>query len=116
MLFICYPRCSTCRRAREFLESRGLPFDFRDISRQNPTEEELRAWQALSGLPWRRFFNTSGQKYRALGLAEKLDAMSEAEQVALLATDGLLVRRPLLVGDGFVLVGFREEAWRARLG
>lgn len=116
MTFICYPPCSTCRRAREFLESRGLAYDFRDIKGRNPTAEELRGWQARSGLPLRRFFNTSGQKYRALGLAEKLTAMSEAEQLSLLASDGLLVRRPILVGDGFVLVGFREEEWRAQLG
>lgn len=115
MLFICYPRCTTCARARAFLDARGVKYDFRDIKEDRPTEAELRAWHAESGLPLKRFFNTSGIPYKALGLSAKLQSMSEDEQFALLATDGMLVKRPILLGGGFVLVGFRQPEWEARL-
>ena len=115
MLFLCYPKCSTCKKAQTFLEESGTPFELRDIKLCNPSEEELRAWQALSGLPLKKFFNTSGLQYRALELTKKLPAMTEDEQFALLASDGMLVKRPLLVGDNFVLVGFKQAEWEARV-
>lgn len=116
MLFLCYPKCSTCRKAQAFLDARGAAYDLRDIRENNPTEEELRRWHAMSGLPLKRLFNTSGIPYRELGLSAKLPTMSEDEQFALLATNGMLVKRPLLIGDDFVLVGFREAEWAAKLG
>lgn len=115
MLFVCYPRCTTCGRAQDFLDARGTPYEFRDIKLDHPTEAELRLWQARSGLPLKRFFNTSGLQYKALGLSAKLPDMSEDEQFALLATDGMLVKRPILVSDGFVLVGFRQAEWEEHL-
>lgn len=115
MQFICYPKCSTCRKAQKWLDEREIPYTLRLIREENPTAEELRRWQQLSGLPLRRFFNTSGLQYKALQLKEKLPAMSEEEQLALLATDGMLVKRPLLVGEDFVLVGFREADYAERL-
>lgn len=115
MLFVCYPRCSTCQKAQKWLEERGIAVQVRHIKEDNPTAEELLRWQKLSGLPMTRFFNTSGQLYRQLGLKERLAQMSEEEMAALLATDGMLVKRPLLVGDDFVLVGFREKEWSQRL-
>lgn len=115
MLFVCYPKCTTCKRAEAWLRERGVEAEYRDIKLQNPTEEELRSWHRMSGLPLRRFFNTSGQLYRQLELKDRLPAMSEEEQYALLASDGMLVKRPLLIGDGFVLVGFRESEWAERL-
>ena len=115
MLFLCYPKCSTCQKAKAWLQERGVAFDERDIKQDNPTEQELRAWHEKSGLPLKRFFNTSGLQYKALGLKDKLPAMTEDEQYALLATDGMLVKRPLLVGDDFVLVGFKEVEWESRL-
>lgn len=106
MLFVCYPKCSTCGKARDWLNAQGLAFAERDIKAENPTADELREWHAKSGLPWKRFFNTSGQLYRSLGLAKRLPEMSEDEQYALLASDGMLVKRPiLLTDDGRVLVG-----------
>lgn len=116
MLFVCYPKCTTCQKAKAWLEGRGLTFDVRDIKTDRPTEAELRQWRERSGLPLKRFFNTSGLQYKALGLKDKLPQMSEDEQFALLSTDGMLVKRPILVGDGFVLVGFKESEWEARLG
>ena len=116
MLFLCYPKCSTCRKAQAFLDAHGAAYDLRDIRENNPTEEELRRWHAMSGLPLKRLFNTSGIPYRELGLSAKLPTMSEDEQFALLATNGMLVKRPLLIGDDFVLVGFREAEWAAKLG
>ncbi|MGI6220432.1 MAG: arsenate reductase family protein [Coriobacteriales bacterium] len=116
MLFVCYPKCSTCGKARAWLEEHGLAFDERDIKLDNPTLDELRAWHAASGLPLKRFFNTSGMLYRELALKDKLPGMSEDEMLELLATDGMLVKRPILVGDEFVLVGFREKEWAERLG
>ena len=111
MLFVCYPNCSTCKKARAWLESQGIPFAERNIKTENPTREELARWQKASGLPLKRFFNTSGQQYRALGLKEKLPAMTEEEQLELLSSDGMLVKRPLLVGETAVLVGFRPQEW-----
>ena len=99
MLFVCYPKCSTCQKAKAWLQERGVAFDERDIKQDNPTEQELRAWHEKSGLPLKRFFNTSGLQYKALGLKDKLPAMTEDEQYALLATDGMLVKRPLLIGE-----------------
>lgn len=116
MLFLCYPKCSTCQKARKWLEEQGISFDERDIKQNNPTEEELRTWYARSGLPLKRFFNTSGLQYKALGLKDKLPGMSEEEMLQLLATDGMLVKRPLLVGGDFVLVGFKEAQWAEQLG
>ena len=116
MLFLCYPKCSTCQKAKAWLEERGISYDLRDIKQNNPTVEELTAWYRKSGLPLKKFFNTSGLQYKALGLKDKLTAMSEDEQLALLATDGMLVKRPLLVGEDFDLTGFRAAEWEARLG
>ena len=115
MLFVCYPKCSTCQKAKAWLEERGISYDLRDIKQDNPTVEELTAWYRKSGLPLKKFFNTSGLQYKALGLKDKLPTMTEDEQLALLATDGMLVKRPLLVADDFVLVGFREKEWEERL-
>ena len=123
MLFVYYPKCTTCGKAARWLAERGVGFTAqwleeadssfiaRDIKKDNPTEAELRAWHAKSGLPLKRFFNTSGQQYRALGLKDKLPAMSEDEHFALLASDGMLVKRPILVGEDFVLVGFKPTEW-----
>ena len=116
MLFLCYPKCSTCQRAKAWLDQRGISYDLRDIKLNNPTAEELTAWYQKSGLPLKKFFNTSGLQYKALGLKDKLPEMSEADQLALLATDGMLVKRPLLVGDDFVLTGFRPAEWETKLG
>ncbi len=115
MLFICYPKCTTCQKARAFLDARGAAYDLRNIKTENPTEAELRAWHAKSGLPLKRFFNTSGLQYKAMGLSKRLSSMGEDEQFALLAADGMLVKRPILVGGDFVLVGFREAEWEAKL-
>lgn len=111
MLFVCYPKCSTCAKARQWLDARGAAYEERDIKQCNPTVEELRVWHEKSGLPLRRFFNTSGLQYKALGLKDRLPTMSEDEQLALLAADGMLVRRPLLIGEDFVRVGFRPAEW-----
>lgn len=115
MLFVCYPKCSTCQKAKAWLEERGLSFELRDIKQERPTAEELRRWHAISALPLKRFFNTSGLQYKALGLKDKLPEMSQEEQLDLLATDGMLVKRPILVGDDVVLVGFRQAEWEAAL-
>lgn len=115
MLFLLYPPCSTCQKAKKWLDDHGIAYEARHIKQDNPTQEELRAWQARSGLPLKRFFNTSGQLYRSLQLKEKLPAMPEAEQLALLAGDGMLVKRPLAVGEDFVLVGFKEAEWEQTL-
>ena len=115
MLFLCYPKCSTCRKAQSWLDDHGISYELRDIKLNNPTAAELTDWYRKSGLPLKKFFNTSGLQYKALGLKDKLPDMSEAEQLALLATDGMLVKRPLLVGDSFVLTGFRAGEWEAAL-
>ena len=115
MLFVCYPKCSTCKKARAFLDARDIPVEVRDIKEQNPTEQELRDWHAKSGLPLKRLFNTRGQLYRSLERSKKLPDMSEDEQFALLASDGMLVRRPVLVADGFALFGFKQKEWEELL-
>ena len=111
MLFICYPKCSTCQKARKWLEANHIAFEERHIAEANPSADELKSWHKLSGLPLKRFFNTSGMKYRELALKEKLPSMSEEEQLVLLATDGMLVKRPLLLLEDTVLVGFKESEW-----
>ena len=115
MLFLCYPKCSTCQKAKAFLEENGVSYTLRDIKTQNPTEDELRQWHKLSGLPLKKFFNTSGLQYRALELTKKLPTMTEDEQFALLATDGMLVKRPLLIGEDFVVTGFKQADWEAKV-
>ncbi len=113
ILFLEYPKCTTCRKARAWLEAQGVDFVARHIVEQNPTAEELRAWWQQSGLPLRRFFNTSGMKYRELNLAARLPDMSEEEMLALLASDGMLVKRPLLITPEALIPGFKEDAWLA---
>ena len=115
MLFVCYPRCSTCKKAQKWLDEHQLPYTVRDIKEDNPTADELREWVARSGLPLKRFFNTSGLVYKNLGLKDKLPTMTEDEQIALLASDGMLVKRPLLVDDDFVLTGFKPTEWENAL-
>ena len=115
MLFICYKKCTTCQKARNWLHGHGIVYTERDIKTDNPKREELREWQAMSGLPLKRFFNTSGLLYQSLGLKDKLANMSEEEKLSLLSSDGMLVRRPLLVGTGLVLVGFHEKEWEESL-
>lgn len=112
---LCYPRCSTCRRAVAWLDEHGVAYAYRDIAKDNPTADELARWHKASGLPVRRFFNTSGKLYRSLGLKDRLPTMTDEQCYELLATDGMLVKRPLLVGEGLVLVGFRQPEWEARL-
>jgi arsenate reductase len=109
----CYSRCSTCKKALKWLDENGIEHEVTDIREDNPGEEELRAYHAMSGLPLKRFFNTSGMQYRELELAKKLPDMNEDEQFRLLASDGLLVKRPIAVADGKVLVGFKEAEWEA---
>ena len=111
MLFVCYPKCTTCQKAQKWLQEKGVAHTVRDIKTDNPTEEELRAWHKASGLPLKKFFNTSGLQYKALELKDKLPTMTEDEQFALLAGDGMLVKRPILVTDSAVLVGFKEAEW-----
>lgn len=111
MLFVEYPKCSTCQKAKRWLQDIGVTFEARHIVEQNPTTEELKKWHELSGLPLKRFFNTSGMKYKELGLKDKLPNMTEAEQYELLATDGMLVKRPILVGKDFAIPGFKENVW-----
>ena len=111
MTFICYEKCSTCRKAQKWLDERGIRYTLRPIKEENPSAEEIKTWQAMSGLPMRRFFNTSGMLYRDLQLKDKLPEMTDEEMAELLASDGMLVKRPLLIGDDFVRVGFREKEW-----
>lgn len=115
MLFVCYPKCSTCRKAQSWLDSHGLTYTLRDIKEENPTREELAEWHGRSGLPLRKLFNTSGLLYKSLALKDRLPGMSEDEQLDLLASDGMLVKRPILVTETAVLVGFREADWTAAL-
>lgn len=113
--FICYPKCTTCRRAKKWLEDNGVEFDERDIKTNNPTAEELKQWHEKSGVALRKFFNTSGILYREMNLKDKLSEMTEDEQIALLSSDGMLVKRPIVVGSDFVLIGFKEADWSMRL-
>lgn len=115
MLFVQYAKCTTCQKAKKWLDANGADYTDRPIKEQNPTQEELRLWHAASGLPLRKFFNTSGLLYKQMALKDKLPAMTEDEMFALLATDGMLVKRPILVGDDFVLVGFKEAEWAKAL-
>ena len=116
VLFVEYPKCTTCKKAKKWLDEHGVAYDDRQIVEDNPSAEELVAWQQASGLPVRRFFNTSGMLYREMGVKAQLDAgMTDDEAFALLATNGMLVKRPLVIGDGFVLVGFKEAAWEEAL-
>ena len=115
MLAICYPKCSTCKKAIKWLEENGIEYTYRDIKEDNPTEEELRKWHAMSGKPLRKFFNTSGMIYRDMQLKDKLPGMSDEEMITLLATDGMLVKRPLAILGDNVLVGFKEAEWEAAL-
>lgn len=116
ILFLQYPPCSTCKRARKWLDDHNVPYESRHIKDQNPTSSELETWYKKSGLPLKKFFNTSGNLYKELNLKDRLPAMSEAEQLELLATDGMLVKRPIVVGEDVVLVGFKEGEWEERLG
>ena len=115
MLFVCYRKCSTCRKARKWLDDNGFGYELREIDRDNPSEEELREWNRLAGVPVRKMFNTSGVLYRELGLAKKLPSMNEDEMYALLSTDGKMVRRPVLVTGSRVLFGFNEKDWEEAL-
>ena len=111
MLFLQYPPCSTCQKAKKWLDERGISYTDRHIKDENPTYEELKAWYEASGLPLKKFFNTSGLKYKALNLKDKLPSMTEEEQLRLLSSDGMLVKRPLLIDGNTVLTGFREAQW-----
>ena len=111
----CHSHCTTCKKALNWLEEKGINHEVIDIKAQHPNEETLRKYYAMSGLPLKRFFNTSGIPYREMELSKKLPSMSDDEQLALLATDGMLVKRPLAVADGFVLTGFKEEEWKEKL-
>lgn len=115
MLVLVYRKCSTCQKALKWLEDNQVNFEERPIKEQNPTYEELKEWYQKSGLPLKKFFNTSGLLYKELKLKDKLPTMSEEEQLQLLATDGMLVKRPLVVGDDFVLTGFKEAEWKERM-
>lgn len=115
LTFVCYPRCTTCQKARKWLDEHAIEYTFRDIQKENPSALELTQWRTASGLPMKKFFNTSGLMYKSMNLKEKLPTMGEEEMARLLSTDGMLVKRPLLIGDGFVLVGFRQEQWESQL-
>lgn len=115
MLFIEYPKCSTCKKAKKWLDENGFQYQDRHIKEQNPTLEELKEWYEKSGLPLKRFFNTSGLLYKSMNLKDKLPSMSEEEQLALLASDGMLVKRPIIVCDNLILTGFREKEWEEKL-
>lgn len=115
MQFLCYPRCSTCKKAQKWLDENSISYTCRDIKEENPSFDELKAWYETSGLAIKRFFNTSGQLYKSMQLKDKLPMMSDEDQLKLLSTDGMLVKRPLLIGDDFVLVGFKEQVWRSEL-
>ena len=112
--FICYPKCTTCQKARKWLDDNKIEYEFSDIKLDNPTLDELTEWYKKSGLPLKKFFNTSGLLYKSMYLKNKLPEMSDEEMIQLLATDGMLVKRPILVGEGLVLVGFKESEWKER--
>ena len=113
--FICYPKCTTCQKAKKWLDDNKIEYRLRDIKEDNPSFEELSVWYKMSGLPLKKFFNTSGLLYKSMELKDKLPAMSEEEQVKLLSTDGMLVKRPLVIEKDFVLVGFKENEWSEKL-
>ena len=113
--FICYPKCTTCQKAKKWLDDNKIEYELRDIKEDNPSLEELTAWHKMSGLPLKKFFNTSGLLYKSMELKDKLPTMSEEEQLKLLATDGMLVKRPIVVGGAFVLVGFKESGWSEKI-
>ncbi|SHJ41976.1 arsenate reductase family protein [Lutispora thermophila] len=115
MIFICYPKCTTCQKAKKWLVTKGINFEERNIKENNPTMDELKDWYKKSDLPLKKFFNTSGLLYKQLNLKDKLPAMNEDEQLRLMASDGMLVKRPILISDDFVLVGFKEAEWEAAL-
>ncbi|MBQ2819918.1 MAG: arsenate reductase family protein [Clostridia bacterium] len=115
MKFICYLRCTTCQKAQKWLDENQIQYELRHIKEQNPTKEELRQWAALSGVPLRKLFNTSGLLYKELGLKDKLPTMTDEQMLDLLASDGMLVKRPLLVSDDFTLIGFKEPEWEERV-
>ncbi len=114
--FICYPKCTTCQKARKWLDDNQIEYEFRDIKLDNPTLDELTEWHKKSGLSLKKFFNTSGLLYKSLDLKNKLIDMSEDDMLKLLATDGMLVKRPIVIGDDFVLIGFKEAEWSIKLG
>lgn len=116
MIFVCYPKCTTCQKARKWLEANGIGFEERNIRENNPVIGELKDWHKKSGLPLEKFFNTSGLMYKELNLKNKLPTMSEDEKYSLLSSSGMIVKRPILIGDDFVLVGFKENEWRSALG
>ena len=116
ILFLEYPPCSTCQKAKRWLDEPQVSYPSRHIKENNPSVAELTEWYKMSGLPLKKFFNTSGLLYKSMGLKDKLPTMSEEEQIALLATDGMLVKRPLVIGDSFVLTGFKEKDWQEKLG
>lgn len=111
MIFICYPKCSTCQKAKKWLDEHAISYTERHIVKDNPSYDELKEWHRISGLPLKKFFNTSGLLYKEMQLKDKLAAMSEEEQLALLATNGMLIKRPIVIGDDFVLLGFKEDEW-----
>lgn len=115
MIFLEYPKCSTCKNAKKWLDDHGISYSDRHIKEQNPTYDELRAWHIQSGMPLKKFFNTSGLLYQSMNLKEKLPSMTEDEQLRLLASDGMLVKRPLVVSDDLILIGFRPEEWEKML-
>ena len=115
MKFLCYPKCTTCKKAKKWLDDNNIEYSERPIKEENPTVEELKEWHRLSGLPLKKFFNTSGMLYKEMKLKDRLPEMSEEEQYALLATDGMLVKRPIIVGDDFVLTGFKEADWEEKI-
>ena len=113
--FICYPKCTTCQKAQKYLDEKGVKYEVRNIKEENPSFGELEKWYKVSGLPLKKFFNTSGLLYKSMALKDKLPSMSEEEQLKLLASDGMLVKRPLLIGEDFVLAGFREKEWAEKV-
>lgn len=113
--FICYPKCTTCQKAKKWLDDNKIEYEFRDIKENNPSLDELNAWHKMSGLPLKKFFNTSGLLYKSMELKTKLPTMSDEEQLKLLSTDGMLVKRPIVIGKEFVLVGFKESQWNEKL-
>lgn len=116
LTFICYPKCTTCKKAQKWLKDNNIEYVLRDIKEDNPSFDELKAWHTLSGESLRKFFNTSGLLYRSMELKDKLPSMSEEEMLSLLSSDGMLVKRPLLVGEDFVLIGFKESKWHEKIG